>query len=295
MADWVTDLLALRRLATGGDLQRRAEALIRENRFTIAVVFPVVGAVALAASAEGLLVEPLSFNPYLLLVGVAVMRSPLLVGVAPAVGRRAGAAIVAAALFAYGIEIVGIATGWPYGEFAYGVALGPVVAGVPLALPLLYLPLVLNAYLLVLLLLGPAADRLPLRVAATLAVVLAVDLVLDPGAVALGFWEYAAEGVYYGVPASNYVGWALSGAVTVALLDLGFARTALRERLASCEFLLDDLVSFVLLWGAINLAYANWLAVAVAGGFLAALARSGRFDFEVVRTSPVGRLRRGKR
>lgn len=274
-----------------GDLQRRAEEFVRGNRFTIAVIFPVVGAAALVASAEGLLVEPLRFNPILLLVGVAVMRLPLLVGVAPAVGRRAGTFLAAAALFAYGIEAVGIATGKPYGEFAYGVALGPMLAGVPVALPLLYLPLVLNAVLLVLLLLGPVAERSVVRLPATLAVVLAVDFVLDPGAVALGFWTYADAGVYYGVPPSNFAGWALSGAVTVALLDRGFPRMALRERLGTCEFLLDDLVSFVLLWGTINLAYGNWLAVAVAGAFLVALLRSGRFDFDVARTAPVPRSR----
>lgn len=282
MADESTDLARIRHAAANGDLQARAEQLVRENRFTIAVVFPIVGALTLVASAEGVLFEPLAFNSALLLFGIAVMRLPLLVGVAPLVGRRAGALILTAALFAYGIEIVGITTGWPYGEFTYGVALGPMISGVPIALPLLYLPLVLNAYLLVLLLAGSAVSQRVVRLPATLVVVLAVDAVLDPGAVALGFWSYADGGVYYGVPLSNYAGWVLSGAVTVTLLDLAFERIALRERLASCEFLLDDLVSFVVLWGAINLVYGNWLAVVVAGAFLGGLLRSGRFDFDVM-------------
>jgi putative membrane protein len=261
--------------------QARAERFVRENRFTIAVAFPAIGAVLLVASGEGLL-GPLSFNPYLLLLGTAVMRLPLLVGAAPLVDRRAALFVGAAALFAYAIEIVGVTTGWPYGAFEYGVALGPMAGGVPLALPLFYLPLVANAVLLVLLVLGPAADRRAVRLPATLLVVLAVDLVLDPAAVALGFWAYDSGGAFYGVPVSNYAGWLLSGAVTVTLLDLAFVPAAVRERLATCEFVLDDLVSFVLLWGAVNAAYANWLAAAVAAAFVTGLIRSGRFDFDVV-------------
>jgi len=38
---------------TRASVQRRLEDLVRENRFTIAVVFPAVGAVTLVASAEG--------------------------------------------------------------------------------------------------------------------------------------------------------------------------------------------------------------------------------------------------
>ncbi|MEF8830508.1 MAG: bisanhydrobacterioruberin hydratase [Halobacteriales archaeon] len=267
-------------------LQIRAEQFVRENRFTIAVVFPMMGALMLVGSAEGLVPGPLSFNPYLVLFGTAVMRLPLLVGVAPLVDRRSGALIGTATVFSYAVEIVGVATGWPYGAFTYQVDLGPMISGVPLGLPVFYLPLVLNAYLLVLLLLGPAADRRLVRLPATLLAVVAVDLVLDPGAVAIGFWQYAAGGSYYGVPASNYAGWVLSGLVTVTLLDLAIAPAALRERLAACEFVLDDLVSFVLLWGAINAAYGNWLAVGIAAVFVGGLIRSGRFDFDVWRTAP---------
>ena len=43
-------------------VQAWLDALVREHRFTIAVVFPVVGAVSLVASAEGLFPEPLSLD-----------------------------------------------------------------------------------------------------------------------------------------------------------------------------------------------------------------------------------------
>ncbi|MDS0259097.1 carotenoid biosynthesis protein [Haloarcula sp. S1CR25-12] len=262
----------------------RLDALVREHRFTISVVFPVVGAVTLLASAELPLPSWAAFNPFFVLFGTLVMRLPLVAGVGPLLDRRATLALVALAAYSYAIELLGVRTGWPYGEFSYGVDLGPMLFGeVPLGLPVFFFPLVLNAYLLVLLLLGERAESTLPRLLATLATVILVDLVLDPGAVAIGFWEYEAA-QFYGVPWSNYGGWLLSGTVAVVLFDLGFDRAGLRRRLAECEFMLDDLVSFVLLWGGINLFYANWVPVGLAALLGAGLVRTERFDFDLSET-----------
>ena len=259
-------------------VERRLDDVVETNRFTIAVVFPVTGAVLLLASAWGWLPPALSFNPVLVLLGVLVMRLPLVAGVAPFVDRRAAAAVAALTAYAYGIEYVGVTTGWPYGAFEYGVALGPMLAGVPLGLPVFFFPLVLNSYLLCLLLLGERARSRWVRLPVVVATVVAVDLVLDPGAVALGFWEYFEPAVYYGVPWSNYAGWVLSATVAVGAFDLAFDRTALLARLDSCPFMLDDMVSFVILWGAVNAALGNWVPVAVAALFGAGLVATDRFD-----------------
>ena len=269
------------------EFEAALDALVRENRFTIAVVFPVVGAVLLVASAEALLPDPLAFNPYLVLFGTLVMRLPLIAGVAPLVDRRAAIGMGLLAVYAYGIELVGVTTGVPYGAFEYGVDLGPMLFGlVPIGLPVFFFPLVLNAYLLVLLLLGPRAASRPVRLLATVGTVLAVDVVLDPGAVALGFWTYESGGAFYGVPLSNYAGWALSATVAVLAFDLSFERLALVQRLGEAEFMLDDLVSFVLLWGAVNAYFGNWIPVLVAAALGAGLRYTDRFDFAVGRTVP---------
>ena len=283
--------------------EARLDRLVRENRFTIAVVFPVVGAVLLVASAEGLpaaageaALAPLgaaalgrrvgatvAFNPWLVLAGVVVMRAPLLVGVAPLVDRRAAGWLGVLVAYAYTVEYVGVHTGWPYGEFAYGASLGPTVAGVPVGLPVFFIPLVVNAYLLCLLLLGDRARSAAVRLPVTVAAVVAMDLVLDPGAVSLGFWSYAGGGPYYGVPLQNYAGWVLSATVSVGALDRAFDRTPLLDRLAACEFALDDLVSFVLLWAGVNLWFGNLAPVAVAAVFGAGLVQTDRFDAGALR------------
>lgn len=264
------------------------DALVREHRFTIAVVFPLFGAVLLVASNEGLLPPVLSYNAALILFGTVVMRLPLIVGLVPVSGRRVGVAVLALTGYAYGIELVGVATGWPYGEFQYGIDLGPMIEGaVPLGLPVFFLPLVLNAYLLSLLMLGNWARSRGLRLVVTVSAVLAIDLVLDPAAVAIGFWEYLPPGAYYGVPASNYGGWVLSGTIAVTVFDLAFDRAALRARLAESEFMLDDMVSFVLLWGGINAIYLQVVPAAVALVLAAGLVRTDRFDFAVADDRPI--------
>jgi putative membrane protein len=247
--------------------------MVRDNRVTIAVAFPLVGAVTLVASAIDWLPAVLAFNPYLLLFGTVVMRLPLVAALAPLATRRTGLWLGLLVAYAYAIERVGITTGWPYGEFGYAVELGPMVAGVPAGLPVFFVPLVANAYLLSLLLTRGGRARLPVAVA----LVLAIDLVLDPAAVALGLWTYPG-GAYYGVPASNYLGWLLSATVGVVAVDRAFDGSALRERLTSVEFALDDLVSFVLLWGSVNALFGQWLPVLVAGALGLGLVRTGRFD-----------------
>jgi putative membrane protein len=292
----VTDPLAsaVRRSvpASRRDAEARFDRLIRRNRFTISVFFPSVGALSLLASAAGWLPPTLSFNPLLLLVGVFVMRSPLVACVTPLVDRRAAHSLLALVAYTYAVEYVGVSTGVPYGEFAYGVELGPTAGGVPLALPLFFVPLVVDAYLLCLLLLGDRAGRTAVRVGVTAATVVAMDLVLDPGAVALGFWSYAGGGPFYGVPLSNFLGWALSAVVATILVDRAFDRRALLGRLSRTEFALDDLVSFVLLWGVVDVRFGNWAAAAVAALFAVALLRTDRFDAGLLWPRR-GRLSRG--
>ncbi|SFR53240.1 bisanhydrobacterioruberin hydratase [Halogeometricum limi] len=272
---------------TRTEWERRLERLVRENRFTISVFFPLNGVVLLLASAmgwlDGTLLEPLAFHGSLILFGTFVMRSPLIVGVLPHTTRRAATGVGLLTLYAYAIEYTGVHTGLPYGNFSYGVDLGPTLGGIPLGLPVFFVPLVMNAYLLCLLLLGDRAEHTAVRLCTVVAAVLAMDVVLDPGAVALGFWAYDPPGGFYGVPPSNYAGWVVSATVAVVLLDWGYDRRVLLARLEECEFMLDDLVSFVILWGGINAWFGNWIPVAVAAVFGVGLLKTERFDARVLR------------
>lgn len=177
--------------------------------------------------------------------------------------RRASFSVLALSIFAYAIETTGVATGFPYGEFRYGDALGPKAFGlVPYLLPVSYLPLVLGAV-------GAASGRTVLRTLKAAVLLVALDAMLDPGAVGLGFWEYVEGGFYYGVPLSNYLGWLLSGALGGAVLLL-----VGRPRGGAPPGLLDSAI----------IAVAFWVGVAVFTGLvLPALFGVALFVFLLVR------------
>ena len=107
--------------------------------------------------------------------------------------------------FGLTVEWLGKTVGVPFGAYSY-TAPGPSLLGVPLLVPLGWWAFTLIAITIV-----PRRGRLWL---APLALV-AWDLGLDPLMVEKGFWEFAAGGVYYGVPWTNFAGWYVSGLVLV--------------------------------------------------------------------------------
>ena len=251
------------------------EKIVSDNRFTISVIFPLIGALTFILSAEGLLPDFLEFNPLFILFGTLVMRTPLIAGLKPLIDRRAGIGLFAIFIYSYLIEFIGLKTGWPYGSFEYLIELGPMVLGVPIGLPIFFVPLVLNAYLLVNLL--QVRNRVK-RFLLSLSLVLVVDGVLDPAAVSLGIWEYSTS-FFYGVPVSNFFGWLLSASIVLIILEIIFEASEVRSRLEKVEFMLDDFVSFVFLWGLVNLYYLNIFPVILSALIGVMLYRTDRFSF----------------
>ncbi len=124
-----------------------------------------------------------------------------------------------------------------------------------------------------------------------MAILVGLDLLLDPAAVALGFWSYAAGGAYYGVPLTNVLGWVLSASVVIIGLDVALDRARLAERCSTCPFMLDDLVSFALLWGVVAAMYGLIVPAALALGVLGVLSRVARL---ASRLRSIGGARRGR-
>jgi uncharacterized membrane protein len=60
--------------------------------------------------------------------------------------------------------------------------------------------------------------RVEWRVFITAGMLVAIDLVLDPAAVSLGFWKYVHPGYWGGVPYTNFLGWMLSGLLGCLIL-----------------------------------------------------------------------------
>jgi len=122
-------------------------------------------------------------------------------------GRRGGALVGAAAAIGFAAEVLGVATGRPFGHYHYGPGLGPRVGGVPLLAAAAWAMMARPAWVVAGLAHARPAARVPLAAAA----LTAWDVFLDPRMVRDGFWTWPGGGRYEDVPASNFLGWLVTG------------------------------------------------------------------------------------
>jgi uncharacterized membrane protein len=159
-----------------------------------------------------------------LVIATVVLGGALSVGHA-AVTRGARAAVALVAVAAGGgllVEAGGVATGFPFGRYGYGSALGPTVLGVPLVVPVAWAWMAWPAWLAA----GVLTTRRRWRVPVAGFGLAAWDLFLDPQMVAAGYWRWAGT---TGVPWTNHVGWLGVGLVMMALLSLAVPSTVDRR------------------------------------------------------------------
>jgi uncharacterized membrane protein len=135
-------------------------------------------------------------------------------------GPRAGLVLLGVAGVGLAVEAVGVRTGYPFGTYAYGDALGPRVAGVPVVVALAWAWMAWPAWLAAVALTGSRLGRVGV---ATVALA-GWDLFLDPQMVGQGYWRWSPTGPpglpgVTEVPWTNYAGWLLTAAVIMTLLS----------------------------------------------------------------------------
>jgi putative membrane protein len=166
------------------------------------------------------------------------------------------------------VEAIGLATGFPYGEYRYGDVLGPRLLGVPFLVPLAWLMMAWPSRVLA----ARLARRPVARVVLAAAVFAGWDVVLDPQLVQAGYWTWThprpgLPGIDT-VPLTNLVGWLLAGLLLMALLEGLVARTATAPRIGDAAPLL--VLGWMTLGGA--LAHAGWLGLPGSAAWGVALA-----------------------
>jgi len=101
---------------------------------------------------------------------------------------------------AFFAEVVGVKTGWPFGEYAYGPTLGPKLFDVPVIIGANWVVLVVCT--------ASICRRIEnkwLASAAGALMMVGMDFLIEPVAIAHDYWRW----VLPDVPAQNYIGWAL--------------------------------------------------------------------------------------
>jgi putative membrane protein len=133
------------------------------------------------------------------------------------------------AVISWGFEQVGVATGAIYGPYHYTEMLGFRLGHVPLLIPMAWFMMIYPAYVLANLIADgqPSGSRDGVVRVGWLALLSAMimtawDVVMDPfmSGETMRAWVWEENGVYFGVPLQNFVGWLLTTFTVYAVYRL---------------------------------------------------------------------------
>jgi putative membrane protein len=128
-------------------------------------------------------------------------------------GARRGALPVATAGgLGFAVELVGVATGRPFGHYSYSDKLGPRAGGVPLLAAAAWAMMARPSWVTA----GLLARRRWVRVPVAAGALTAWDVFLDPRMAREGYWTWPGGGRYEDIPATNFLGWWLTGLAVFA-------------------------------------------------------------------------------
>lgn len=182
-------------------------------------------------------------------------------------GLLAGACVV---VLSYGVEALGVGSGFPFGAYRYTPVLFPrLPGGVPLAVMCAWVLIVFGTY---------GCFRLAWRgrrlgvAGALLGAVLAtlLDLEIEPVAAHLeNYWQWLVPGSlnYYGVPLTNFVAWFVVAFALLLLIDAILFQSPLSEHQKAAPSLAQRLprwlyLTSLLMFGLVDLTHGYYLAVA---------------------------------
>jgi putative membrane protein len=163
---------------------------------------------------------------------------------------KAVLAIVLLGLFSLGIETIGIHTGFPYSYFEYTNPLGVLLFNTtPWTVAIAWSPLVIGAYMLA----SKISQGFWSQLGYYLILLVTLDVVLDPAAVARGLWSYTNGGEFYGVPLVNFAGWIFSGILAYIILRYALGKT--KKLLLSISLVSASYIASIALWTGANIGY----------------------------------------
>jgi uncharacterized membrane protein len=183
-------------------------------------------------------------------------------------------ACVLVGLLAYGIEALGVNTGFPFGSYRYtNVLLFHLPGNVPLPVVFAWLMIILSIYGMVNGIMARAPSSSWLQAVLPPLFALLLDLMLEPVAFHIeGYWEWLNPGKlnYYGVPLLNFLAWFIISFILLYLVNFLLSLAiplfdifSFPSRLAMLTFPLVFTAN-VLMFGLIDLTHGYYFAVVAA-------------------------------
>ena len=127
-----------------------------------------------------------------------------------ALGHRGLAILAVLGLLAVVLDLIAVATGWPFGPFQTDTTGITLFDHVPWTIPFAWAPLILATLTLA----TRVARRPIVRIILSGVLLVAIDMVVDPAAVSLGMWFWIHPGRYYDIPLSDFLGWVVVGTLS---------------------------------------------------------------------------------
>ena len=186
---------------------------------TIAIVFHIIGLIGILFFSGTFFINSTPFN--------LLLSAALLVWTQKKRNKSFCAFIALTIIIGFAVEVIGVNTGWLFGNYNYGKVLGLKLMEVPVLIGVNWFIIIyccgITMHTLLIKLIGQVAAQTKapppalkaisvIADGATLAVLF--DWILEPVAVKLGFWQWQGSG---GVPLYNYICW-----VMISLLLLTF-------------------------------------------------------------------------
>ena len=132
----------------------------------------------------------------------------------PVIGAQYVTWLLACGVIGWLVEYIGVHGQWLFGSYIYGDVLGPKWRGIPLVLAVNWILVVYTVAATI----SIYWPQLPWWAKSTLGAVVLVflDVLIEPTAIALDFWTWAAGKP----PLQNYLGWLFVGLLQCALFNL---------------------------------------------------------------------------
>lgn len=141
------------------------------------------------------------------------------------------------ALLGWLIEFIGTNTGFPFGDYAYSSVLGPGLFQTPFMIGILWWVLLRSAYDL----LGQFLSSHLLRSMSTGIAMVSLDVLIEPVAIGLDFWQWETPEV----PLENYLAWFVCSAVFAFVTGKGDAKNPLSKWIWGTMLLFFGALNFV--------------------------------------------------